>query len=67
MAALEAKDDACKFLIMDIVVFFRREEAPQVEGDWVHAIVVFLGNNDPQGVSRRVGVHDEGSVPVGSL
>jgi len=35
MAALEAKDDACKFLIMDIVVFFRREEAPQVEGDWV--------------------------------
>src|SRR5260221_9220357 len=66
-AALESKDDPCEFLVMHIVVLFRGEKASGVEGDGVHPVLVFLGNDDAQGVPRCVSVHDERLIPIRSL
>src|SRR5712691_11084824 len=65
--AFKSKDDPCEFFIMHVVILFRGEKASGVEGDRVHPILVLLGNNDSQSISRCVGMHDKRLVPIWSL
>src|SRR5260221_14189123 len=64
---LESEDDSCEFFIMNIIVLFCREKASGVEGDGVHPVLMLLGNDNAQGVPRRVGMHDERFIPIWSL
>ena len=63
----EAKDYASQFSVVDVIVPFRREETTRVEGDGVHSIIVLLGDNYTQGITRSVRMHDKGFGPIGCL
>jgi hypothetical protein len=65
-ATLEAKNHAEQLLIVSVVVDFGGKEAAGVEGDWVQAIIMLLGNNDPKCISRCIHVKDELSIPIRS-
>jgi hypothetical protein len=65
MAALETEDDTEELFVVGIVVGFCWKETAGVEGNGMKPVLIFLGDDDSQGIARGVRVEDKLTVPIG--
>ena len=58
-STFKPEDDSGRFSVVDVIIALCWEEAAGVKGDGMHSIVMLLGDNDAEHVSRGIGVYNK--------